>query len=65
VNLFASPNNNPVILPGKCVACLMSLYAVFLMAPRNVFIYLQIYFAEVENERQKKLFKFSFSYFML
>lgn len=29
MNLFASSNNNPVILPGKCVSCLMPLYAGF------------------------------------
>lgn len=56
VNLFASPDNNPVILPGKCVSCLMPLYAAFFMMPKSLLIYLQIYFAEVDNERHKMPF---------
>lgn len=37
MNLFASSNNNPVILPGECVSCLMPLYAVFFTMPKSLF----------------------------
>lgn len=58
MNLFASPNNNPVILPGKCVSCLMPLYAgCFYDAKVCVWVtYLRIYFAEVENEAENAFF---------
>lgn len=57
MNLFASSNNNAVILPGKCVSCLMPLYAFFVfffcITPEHSLIYLQIDFAEVGNESEK------------
>lgn len=63
MNLFASPNNNAVILPGKCVSCLMPLYAFFCTTPERSLIYLQIDFAEVgSEERENPFISFDFDY---
>lgn len=63
VNLFAPSNNNPVILPRKCLSRLMPHYAIFFfMVPKSLFIYLFIdFFHWVENEAQKMPLQFFYS----
>lgn len=43
VNLFAPSNNNPVILPRKCLSRLMPHYAIFFFHGAQKFVYLFIY----------------------